>query len=360
MKKMHPRFAQCIACVGALLALAGWGGSCLAQTLLAQSAPAPLGTTVPGASRQAWAAAAALSRGITLATALEPAAEFSKPGFNAQTIAQARFRSVRLVVPPASLRSAGTAVAEQELRLQRLDHLIDVLLARGLSVVLAIRDEPGSAAYSTQARSQAAIEARHRQLVQIWQQLARRYSKQSHRLLFEIAFDPGASSAAKNQRVPFLLKAIRQSDPTRVVVLGWGEAIGVPDMRLPEDRHLIVGIAHAEPFRFIRQEVPGLPGADQWRGTTCCSPQEMQLMALPLDIVKAWSVEHHYPVWVHEFMSYKEIPADLRARHARLVRQAAEDRGFSWAYGDFDRDFGIYDPVSQAWQAPVLRALLGP
>ena len=49
----------------------------------------------------------------------------------------------------------------------------------------------------------------------------------------------------------------------------------------------------------------------------------------------------------------------MRARHARLMRQAAEDRGFSWAYGDFSADFGAYDPVARRWHPSLLEALLG-
>lgn len=83
-------------------------------------------------------------------------------------------------------------------------------------------------------------------------------------------------------------------------------------------------------------------------------------MALPLDIVHAWSLEHRYPVWVQEFSSYQDIPAELRARHARLVRQAAEERGLPWAYGDWSGEFGVYDPVRREWEPSMLRALTGP
>lgn len=337
-----------------------WFGVGHAQAPLPPGPPSyPLGTQ-SGASRQAWVAAAALSRGIRLAATLETSTSLSESS-TAETIARAGFRTVRLTVPQSSLHSAWVVAPDQESRLALLDETIEALLARGLHVVLGVRDGGTEHAGSPQMRDESlpAAQARHRQSVLIWQYLARRYAGRSQRLLFEVSFAQGAASALKNRQATSLLKAIRKSNPTRVLVLGWADAIGLPQLELPGDRHLIVGINHVEPLRFTRQGVSGISGAEQWRGTICCSAQELQLMALPLDIAKTWSLEHRYPVWVQDFVSYKDIPTELRARHARLVREVAEARGLSWAYGDFAAGFGIYDPVARAWQTPLLQALLG-
>ncbi|WP_162241084.1 glycoside hydrolase family 5 protein [Acidovorax sp. Leaf78] len=365
--KMRCGTGSCLAAVGLWLALLWGGASAQAQALPSPpSTPltsSPLLGAASGASRQAWAAAAGLSRGIGLVAALEPSTPLSEGREIADTLAQAGFRSVRLTVPQASLRAlAGLQNREQAARLKELDAMVDALLARGLSVVLALRNEPGhgAAASTVQDKGGSAGPARHREAMVIWQHLAQRYATRPQRLLFEVSLVPGGTGAVKNQRMSSLLKAIRQSDATRVVVVGWSEAVGVSELRVPADRHLIVGITHAEPFRFIRQGAPGVSGSDLWRGSTCCSPQEKQLMALPLDIVHAWSLEHRYPVWVQEFSSYQDIPAELRARHARLVRQAAEERGLPWAYGDWSGEFGVYDPVRREWEPSMLRALTGP
>ncbi|WP_158004141.1 cellulase family glycosylhydrolase [Acidovorax sp. Root275] len=346
---------------GFLLAML-WCGVGHAQAPLPSGPPPyPLGTQ-SGASRQAWVAAAALSRGIRLDAALETSTSLSESSSTAETIARAGFRTVRLTVPQSSLHSAWMVELGQESRLALLDETIEALLARGLHVVLGVRDGGTEHAGSPQMREESlpAAQARHRQSVLIWQHLARRYASRPQRLLFEVSFAQGAASTLKNRQATSLLKAIRKSNPTRVLVLGWADAIGLPQLELPGDRHLIVGITHVEPFRFTRQGVSGISGAEQWRGTTCCSAQELQLMALPLDIAKTWSLENRYPVWVRDFVSYQDIPIELRARHARLVRQAAEERGFSWVYGDFSTDFGIYETASHVWQMPLLQALLGP
>jgi hypothetical protein len=41
------------------------------------------------------------------------------------------------------------------------------------------------------------------------------------------------------------------------------------------------------------------------------------------------------------------------------MRDAAEARGLSWTYGDFNAEFGIRDSASGGWQRPLLDALLG-
>lgn len=317
---------------------------------------------VAGASRQAWAAAAALSRGIVLAADIDTlhlATEGSAP---VGAIGPGRFRTVRLVVPLSALHAALPAArrADDPL-LASLDQTIDAFLAQGLQVVLGVRDDAPYPQARAKVQGPAAkrMEAGHHQAARTWQHLARRYAGRSSRLLFEISFAPGAPSALKNAQLPTLWRAIRPGHPTRVLVIAWDDAIGLPQLRLPRDRHLIVGILHAEPFRFTRQGHAASPSSAQWRGTTCCSGPEQQLMALPLTLAKAWSDEQGFPVWIAGFASHRGIAPDLRARHARLMRQAAEERGLPWAYGDSDPAFGLQDPATRRWDLPMVQALTG-
>ncbi len=340
-----PRSAVFFLCFAALLA-----------TVAVHAQASPPGAP-PGASRQAWAAAAALSRGIAIGI---PQALGEGQGLDAgrtaAIVSRAGFRSARLAVRMPWLAPEPPDEAAVRDRLGRLDETIDAFLARGVLVVLDLRAEEPQAA----VRGAGTAEARRRRLGELWRQLATRYAGRPQRLLFEVSFDVDASASEKNELLARVVKGIRGSDPRRVLVVGWADAIDLPRLSLPAgDPHLIVGVGNAEPERFTRQGVPWLPESEKWRGTSCCSPQERQLMALPLDLAKTWSADHRYPVWLAEFMSHKDIPVDLRARHARFMRQAAEERGLSWAYGDFSSDFGAYDPVAGSWRAPLLQALLG-
>jgi endoglucanase len=50
---------------------------------------------------------------------------------------------------------------------------------------------------------------------------------------------------------------------------------------------------------------------------------------------------------------------DSRTKYTRLVRDAAERRGMSWAYWDFAANFAVYDTPKHAYFQPILKALLG-
>lgn len=333
------RLRMLLPCWLGLLACA-WAG-------LAAAGPVP--PAGPGASRQAWASAAALSRGIQFGGFMA-----DRPGDPRQdeqaveAIVKAGFRSVHLPVRSDLLADAG---ADAPI-VRRLDDAIDAFLAHGLMVVLDI--QPGRPAPGASPRS-AGLNA-------LWRRAAVRLRSRPDRLLFNVAVAPSPALPPQqaNRLLGEVLKTIREVDPRRIVIAGWGDPIGLDHLVLPPDPHLIVGVAHVEPYRFTRQGVPGLAGADQWRGTGCCTPQETHLMSLPLDVAKTWSVQQRRPVWVSAFMSSRQAPLPLRVRHARLLREAAEARGLSWAYGDFSGDFGIYDPAARAWQPLLLDALLGP
>jgi endoglucanase len=49
---------------------------------------------------------------------------------------------------------------------------------------------------------------------------------------------------------------------------------------------------------------------------------------------------------------------DSRARWTSAVARAAEERGWSWAYWQFDSDFILYDVKREAWVEPIKNALV--
>lgn len=313
------------------------------------AADAPLGTG-PGASRLAWSAAAGLSRGIRLAGFVQGWAVDST---TIDTIVKAGFRSVHLPVqwpdPP------------DEMQARRIDAAIDAMLAQDLTVVLDLwlPGQPTELRTAREASAEAAWRRQH--FVSLWREVARRHAGRGPRLLFEVSLppDPVLPVEQGNRVLVQALNAIRQSNPVRVVAVGWPDALGLPRLVLPADRHLIIAIGNAEPYRFTHQGVPSVAGAAAWRGTGCCSAQEQKLIAMPLNLAQAWSQEHRYPVWIESFASSRLAPLSPRVHHARVMRDAAEARGLAWTYGDFNAAFAIHDPATGGWQRPMLDALLG-
>ena len=40
------------------------------------------------------------------------------------------------------------------------------------------------------------------------------------------------------------------------------------------------------------------------------------------------------------------------------ARKAAEERGFTWSYWEYQANFGIWDPKNQTWRTPLLEGLV--
>jgi len=357
------------------LARAAAGACSAALALRAPSAWAHLPTRHSvHASPRAWAAAAALSRGINLSVMAAPregdwGLRLDPRWLDA--IAQAGFRAVRLPVRFSNHASADAGARLDEAFATRIDGIVDGLLARGLSVVLTLCNysqldgrppEPGE-------RPVAAALVRPR-FVALWRQLARRHAGRSPRLLFELYNKPAGDAQAWNALARDALAAVREVAAWRCVVVA--PIDGAPEalarLRLPADPDLIAMVHNSAPPRFTRQGLPWVPGADAWIGTGCCDAAQLADLARGLDLAREWSSRHGYPVWLGLFGATSiAAPAD-RARYLRAMREAAESRGLPWAHADLATRFnlrppaldaGLYDVVAGRWQAPLLDALLG-
>lgn len=80
-----------------------------------------------------------------------------------------------------------------------------------------------------------------------------------------------------------------------------------------------------------------------------------------LDIVAAWAEAHGGPpVLIGEFGANRKADMASRVRWTRAVREAAEARGFAWAYWELAAEFAAYDAARGAWHEELLDALTGP
>ena len=329
----------------------------------------------PGASRKAWADAAALSRGITLgvyAAPREGSWGLSMDERWIDAIAKAGFRSVRIPVRWSNYAAAGPDARLDEAFAQRIDRLVDAFLAHGIVVVL------GMCSYS-QFDGQPLQDAEFRvtdnavrpRFVNMWRQLARRHAGRSNLLLFELYAIPRGTASAWNAQASEALAAIRQTDARRSVIIGPVDysAAALPQLAVPHDRHWLAVIHHWEPRRFVSQGFPWHEGSDQWLGTTCCDAEQLKVMVHALDLAQAWSIGQGRPIWLGGFGASSNAPPDSRARYLRAMRDAAESRGIPWTHGDLAANFnvrglpqeaGIYDVVNRRWHAPLLDALLRP
>ncbi|PNY81281.1 glycoside hydrolase family 5 protein [Deinococcus koreensis] len=81
-------------------------------------------------------------------------------------------------------------------------------------------------------------------------------------------------------------------------------------------------------------------------------------VAAPIRTAAAWGRANGRPVFLGEFGAFRAGPQADRARWAAFMRAEAEAQGLSWAWWELASGFGLYDPLKNVWDDPVLRALL--
>jgi len=200
-----------------------------------------------------------------------------------------------------------------------------------------------------------------------WSQIAPRYKDAPNRVIFEILNEPHQALTPElwNTQLRETLAIIRATNPTRNVIIGPGQYNGLEDLPMldvpADDQHIIVTFHYYHPLEFTHQGAQWAPPeVRNLSGVTWGSDADFALLNKEFDIVKAWSEAHHRPILLGEFGAYDKAAMEYRAKWDAAVARAAEARGFSWGYWQFDPDFCVYDFNKEAWVEPILHALIPP
>jgi endoglucanase len=199
-----------------------------------------------------------------------------------------------------------------------------------------------------------------------WRQVAPRYANAPRSVAFELLNEPHAKLDAANWNALFaeMLGIVRQTNPTRIVVVGptsWNSFRELPNLKLPDDPNLLVTFHYYEPLRFTHQGASWAgEEVKKLHGVTWGSETERTTIATEFDQVAAWSKTKDRPILLGEFGVYNKsgTPLDLRVAWTTAVRSDAESHGFGWSYWQFDGDFIVWDMQRQQWVEPIRRALL--
>ncbi len=268
---------------------------------------------------------------------------------------QAGFDSVRINLHAFRHMDATNGWALQAAWLEVLDWAVNAAQAQQLAVILdlhefqALGNDP---------------EANKDKLLAFWRQVAAHYQNAPATVCFEILNEPFGKLTPElwNEYFTEVLAIIRKTNPTRAVIIGpgqWNQIDRLPELKLPEqDRNLIVTIHYYEPFPFTHQGTSWTDRKDKlgfdWQGT----PEEHAAVARAFDKAAEWSQANGRPIFLGEFGAYDRGPMDSRVRWTAAVARAAEARGWSWAYWQFDSDFILYDVKKEEWVAPIRDALI--
>lgn len=323
-------------------------------------------TQCKSVSAETCATAQALGRGINMGNMLEAPKEGDwgvrlLPEYidRAATV----FNTVRIPIRWSNHAAVTADATIDPTFFSRVDKAVDQALAKGLYVVIDMHHysqifgdpvQPGEVPVAPDV-----IDVR---LVNMWRQIAERYRDRSPKLIFELLNEPHGrlNSTTWNLLMPQVLAAVRQSNPTRTVIVTstyWSNVRDIAKLIMPPvDRNLIMTFHNYDPMNFTHQGLSWMPQFPL--GVTCCTAAQKKVITDALDKAKQWSVVSGYPIFVGEFGSANKADMASREVYTRFFREEAERRGIPWAFWEFASSFGMFDPAAKAWREPLRRALL--
>jgi endoglucanase len=288
-----------------------------------------------------------LGRGINLSNALDAPSEgawgVTLNAEDFQIIKDAGFNSVRIPIRWSAHAVTAPLYLIDRAFFARVDWAIDQALSRNLVAIIDVHhfEEMDSAPEDSLPR-----------LVAMWTQIAEHYRDYPDRLYFELMNEPHNHLTSERWQdiMPILLRVVRESNPTRTVVIGpapWNDARYLDQLQLPDDdRNLIVTFHYYDPMPFTHQDTPWLEGSSAWKGTTWTDTAgEREALAAKFDNATAWAERNRRPLYLGEFGSTEAADMASRVRWTAAVIEESESRGISWGYWGFP------------WRAPVLEVL---
>jgi len=268
---------------------------------------------------------------------------------------EAGFNSVRINLQPFWGMNPTNNYALSESWFELLDWAVRQAQAQDLRVILDLHE------FTSMGSDPATNKVKY---LAFWRQLSAHCQGAPESVLFEVLNEPSGklTPALWNEYLVEALAIIREKNPSRTVIVGpgfWNSIDHLAELELPAgDRNLIVTVHYYTPMDFTHQGAAWANRKDklgiEWLGT------EAELGVLKSDFDKAagWAKQHDRPLFLGEFGAYDKAPMESRVRYLTRVVRAAEQRGWSWAYWQFDSDFILYDIGRDAWIEPIRRALI--
>ena len=269
-------------------------------------------------------------------------------------IKEAGFNHVRINLHPFRDEALGANNAVAPIWFEMLDRALRQALAARLAVILDLHE------FQAMGENPAGNKAR---FLAVWRQIAEHCREAPDTVFFEILNEPNKKLTPEvwNRLLGEALAIIRRSNPGRTVIVGptsWNNINDLDKLNLPEeDRNLIVTVHYYSPFPFTHQ---GAAWAGQHKTGVPWNATESERQAIEKDFDKAqdWSRRHGRPIYLGEFGVYDKAETASRVRWTSFVTRQAEERGWSWAWWQFDGDFVLYDVRQDRWVEPILRALV--
>lgn len=309
-------------------------------------------------AQDAFAQNRLLARTINFGNALEAPSEgawglyLSENDF--EVVKEAGFSAIRLPINWAAHADLAPPYRIEEPFFERIDWALENALSRNVALIL---DMHNFEALMLDPASQK------ERFLALWRQIAEHYREAPSQVMFELLNEPhGAMNEVWNDYLTEALRVVRESNPSRTVIIGptqWNGIDSLSGLELPDDPNLIVTVHNYEPFQFTHQGAGWVEGGSDWLGTVWQgTPPETAAVRERLERAAAWGEAHERPLFMGEFGAYSKADAESRARWTRAVREEAEQRGISWGYWEYAAGFGLYNRGNKRWDEALLNALL--
>lgn len=315
------------------------------ETLLGAAALAACGP----AGGQASAAPFPMRRGVNLGNALEAPSEgdwgYSIREPHLDVIKDAGFDGVRIPVRwDQHMDSTGRV---SDAHMARVAEVVGWALERDLRVQLDVHH------FAT------LIEQPNQEMprfLALWRQIAERFEHAPPSLMFEPLNEPNGgrwNGARLTELQARTLAVIRESNPTRLIVLGpgnWQNIDALRDWRPPEGENVAVSVHYYEPHAFTHQGAEWLgPDAPEF-GREWGTGDDRRTVLQHIEAAARWGRERGYAMQLGEFGVNRHVNPAQRASWTRAVREACEAESMAWCAWDFAGAFPVYD----SWQGQFL------
>ncbi|MGQ0531494.1 MAG: glycoside hydrolase family 5 protein [Caulobacteraceae bacterium] len=297
-----------------------------------------------------------IRRGVNLGNALEAPNE-GDWGYRIEpehliAIADAGFDGVRLPVRWDTQMDRAGRVAEAHMT--RVGEVVGWALDRGLQVQLDVHHY---AAMIENPRRET------RRFLSLWRQIAERFADAPPTLLFEPLNEPNGpqwNNARLTDLQAKVFGAIRESNPTRLLVLGpgnWQNIDALASWRPPDGENIVVSVHYYEPHAFTHQGAEWLGADAPVFARAWGNAEDIAQVRAHIERAADWGTRNGYPMQLGEFGANVAVPLSQRQLWTRVVRDACEENGMGWCVWDFAGAFAIWDRNAGAFIPPMQDAL---
>lgn len=249
---------------------------------------------------------------------------------DADIVRKAGFSTLRVPVNFAAHAAERAPYTIDPTFLARARHVVDVSRKAGLNIIVDLHHYEG---LSTDP------EAHRDRLAGLWRQVAQVFRDEPANVWFEISNEPHDKLTNANllETLTPALATIRETNPTRVVVIGgenWSGVGSLETLHLPDDRYVIPTIHYYEPFEFTHQGAsfinPPPPFGRRFGG-----PRDVKQLNEMIAKTRSYMERTGRALFVGEFGAIETIPLDQRITYYRTVSSAFASLGVptcAWGY----------------------------